>query len=781
MEVVSSESRQTALALPLSALRLVVPPLRLMSAFLWQVVQRCNVTHYGKFEQFVMMVSETVPDIMSQSLVNKLIFHLRKKVILELCLKDEAPDVWIIQAHLDTLRNLTHNCTDVESEIMNTKFIKMIHNILEDTAKRETFIQNVFPVEYGTGFDAVLQSLAWEFLKRVDELLPVPNLKETATWLCGGLSAMEDIVQPLSDPAELRDVLQHFKTKKRSNMNASTHSSSEVVCLPRLTDGGSSASVKQEPIIEEEISHPSSVAQEAIIIAQAMTENQSESDRAAATIMSPAPSDTEEVEPLVDNIAVATTVGVKEELQEDAVYQENNTGICEVQQIYLTADGSTVIVSELDNGGEETTQLQFLEQLEEGETPEVREISIEEWISEMAGRVISLPSLNPSAPVEVVAEETTYVPIVERPPSIKTIINRKSIPIQSTPGRKVMAVPFELQVTQEEGEKNHLCPMCKREFRYDCQLKNHMRTHTGERPFQCSDCGKSFRCLSFLSSHIKTHSLARPFKCMLCTKTFRKKADLIKHVRVHTGEKPYKCNICGKSFSQGSYLKIHRECHTSESLHQCPHCEKCFPTAFKLSIHVRYHSMSRSYKCNVCGKSFIYASLLKRHKGYHVGDRKYLCSVCGKSFVYMFDLKKHLRNHQRPRMQIPCTLCHKTFAGPEMLRCHMRIHTGERPFSCKVCGKAFSQIGNMKRHERVHTGERPFTCKECGKTYKHSSHLKTHMLNHTGERPWQCSQCGKSFKFSAPLKKHEQTHLAEQGERRSYDHMRKKSDTKSPY
>lgn len=69
-----------ASALPPSALRLVVPPLRLMSAFLWQVVQRRNVTQYGKLEQFVLLVSETVPDIISQHLLNKLVFHLRKKV-----------------------------------------------------------------------------------------------------------------------------------------------------------------------------------------------------------------------------------------------------------------------------------------------------------------------------------------------------------------------------------------------------------------------------------------------------------------------------------------------------------------------------------------------------------------------------------------------------------------------------------------------------------------------------------------------------------------------------
>lgn len=758
-----SEVQQKTSALPLSALRLVVPPLRLMSAFLWQVVQRRNVTQYGKLEQFVMLVSETVPDIMSQHLLNKLVFHLRKKVILELCFKDQAPDVWIIQAHLDTLRNLTEKSKDIESKIMNNKFLKLIRNILEDVDKRESFLQDVLPVEYGSGYDAVLQSLAWEFLTRVDELLPVPNLKETVSWLCGGLSAMEDIVQPLSDPVELRDVLQHFKTQRHINRNEPVLSSSsvqhEVVLPPSF-------------IPQEKILPPSSIAQETIIIAQALSENESESDRAAATIMSPTHSDTEEAEPLYSVAAEVET-----ELQEEAIYQENSSGMCEVQQIYLTADGSTVIVSELDDGGEDGSQLQFLEQSDAVETNEVREISMEEWISEIAGKVLPLSIMPPSSNTDVLTEETAFIPIFERPPSIKSIINRKSSPTQATTSRRSIAVPAESQANQDAGEKQLTCRVCKKEFRYECQLKSHMRTHTGERPFQCSDCGKSFRCLSFLSSHIKTHSLSRPFKCTQCAKTFRKKADLIKHVRVHTGEKPYKCNICSKSFSQGSYLKIHRECHTSENLHRCPHCEKVFPTAFKLAVHIRYHSMARSYTCNVCGKSFIYASLLRRHKGYHMGERKYLCTICGKSFVYMFDLKKHQRNHEKPRVRIPCRLCHKTFAGPEMLRCHLRIHTGERPFGCKVCGKTFSQIGNMKRHERVHTGERPYVCTECGKTYKHSSHLKNHMLNHTGERPWRCTQCGKSFKFQGPLKKHEQTHLTEQAEQ---TRGRKRHENKNP-
>uniref|UniRef100_A0A674ANW1 TERF1-interacting nuclear factor 2 N-terminal domain-containing protein n=1 Tax=Salmo trutta TaxID=8032 RepID=A0A674ANW1_SALTR len=51
--------------LPLSSLRLFVPPLRLVSAALWQVVQRRDIMDYGLVEEFVTTVLEVVPDLMS--------------------------------------------------------------------------------------------------------------------------------------------------------------------------------------------------------------------------------------------------------------------------------------------------------------------------------------------------------------------------------------------------------------------------------------------------------------------------------------------------------------------------------------------------------------------------------------------------------------------------------------------------------------------------------------------------------------------------------------------
>lgn len=78
--------------LPARYLRLLAPPLQLLSAAVWQVVQRGLVDHYGMLEEFVTMVTELVPELMSYSQRAQLILGLRARVSSVYCLMKQNKD-----------------------------------------------------------------------------------------------------------------------------------------------------------------------------------------------------------------------------------------------------------------------------------------------------------------------------------------------------------------------------------------------------------------------------------------------------------------------------------------------------------------------------------------------------------------------------------------------------------------------------------------------------------------------------------------------------------------
>ena len=66
--------------LPLSSLRLIVPPLQLVSAALWEIVKQGAVVHYGLLEEFISTVLETVPELLTDTERVQLVMGLRAKV-----------------------------------------------------------------------------------------------------------------------------------------------------------------------------------------------------------------------------------------------------------------------------------------------------------------------------------------------------------------------------------------------------------------------------------------------------------------------------------------------------------------------------------------------------------------------------------------------------------------------------------------------------------------------------------------------------------------------------
>ncbi|KAK1790516.1 hypothetical protein P4O66_014398 [Electrophorus voltai] len=99
-------------------LRYVVPPMRLISAAIWKLIEQEDVPNYGILEEFVSWMAHAVPDILNYRQRIQLTMGLRARLVLELCGMERPADPDIVQPHLKRIQTLLALHNELERRAM---------------------------------------------------------------------------------------------------------------------------------------------------------------------------------------------------------------------------------------------------------------------------------------------------------------------------------------------------------------------------------------------------------------------------------------------------------------------------------------------------------------------------------------------------------------------------------------------------------------------------------------------------------------------------------------
>ncbi|KAK4875525.1 hypothetical protein RN001_011947 [Aquatica leii] len=274
------------------------------------------------------------------------------------------------------------------------------------------------------------------------------------------------------------------------------------------------------------------------------------------------------------------------------------------------------------------------------------------------------------------------------------------------------------------------------------------------------------------------------FKCQRCDLVLDKMSLYRKHMEMHRNTKKFKCDQCSSSYNVEDNLKLHMALHVKNEP-TCPICDKKFQRLASLKSHIIVHEVDETFTCLECLSEFDsedeYNSHMETHKKEKVdsstSDSPMECLICSYVFEDSEQYKEHISYHikmkklvlngrrQKRKMNTnkqyrhKCDICDKSFSKYCLLERHVRVHSGEKPFSCHLCDRAFAQKGTLQIHLIRHSGIRPFPCTLCSATFCQKGNLrvhvqKTHIMPAPGEKVFRCSMCTCIFKKVSSLNAH---------------------------
>ncbi|CRL05319.1 CLUMA_CG018230, isoform A [Clunio marinus] len=129
-------------------------------------------------------------------------------------------------------------------------------------------------------------------------------------------------------------------------------------------------------------------------------------------------------------------------------------------------------------------------------------------------------------------------------------------------------------------DENFKCHSCDKTFSRKANLDSHLNhVHTTERKFSCDVCGLKLKTKSILRVHKKIHSTNPDdfLPCPTCKRQFKTQNQLTNHMISHNPMKRFKCTICPAEYKRSKELNSHiSSLHTGVHQYSCEWCPKKF-------------------------------------------------------------------------------------------------------------------------------------------------------------------------------------------------------------
>ncbi|XP_071476904.1 zinc finger Y-chromosomal protein-like [Diadema antillarum] len=272
----------------------------------------------------------------------------------------------------------------------------------------------------------------------------------------------------------------------------------------------------------------------------------------------------------------------------------------------------------------------------------------------------------------------------------------------------------------------------------------HMRLHTNDKPYICELCPKRFMWHSSMLAHSRSHTrgrtriisnqkgetqhgadgMANATNTLVVEQQSPSANKRVTKDEAASGDTlrvPFPAQEAAEAFPQKSDQDL-----AAKSDLSSVEGRKLETTAgpgieqqVTLPSQTKSGLVSQGFQCNFCDKVSMTKHKHRRHVRRHTADFPYSCKLCPKKFKWHSSLSAHSKSHatgkwskmttkvpDSPQKGFKCHICNKVSRDSSRHRRHMRLHTGDTPYSCHLCPKKFKWCSSLAAHFKSHENER---------------------------------------------------------------------------